>query len=664
MSRRFDSVLVANRGEIACRVIRTARAQGYRTIAVYSEADADAPHVQLADTAVLIGPAPVKDSYLDQHRILAAAERTGAGAVHPGYGFLSENAAFAGACAAAGLVFIGPAAAAIEAMGDKARAKRRMLDAGVPCIPGYQEEDQSDDRLIAAAKDIGPPLMVKAAAGGGGRGMRLVEDLEHLPAALASARSEAESAFGSGELILEKALIRPRHVEVQVFGDSHGNVIHLGERDCSVQRRHQKVVEEAPCPVMTPELREAMGQAAVNAAKSIDYVGAGTVEFLLDADGNFYFLEMNTRLQVEHPVTELVTGLDLVALQFDVAQGGGLPLDQQEVRLDGHAIEVRLYAEDSQNDFLPASGPALLWLPPRGEGVRVDHGLLPGQEVSPFYDPMVAKIIAVGPSREVARRRLLRALEDTALFGFETNREFLIEVLASDCFVDGGATTAFIAEQFPEGFRASTPTREHCVVAACLQYLEALDQSERYMVTPALELSGWSGHRGLSTHLRYALDGEPVDLRVRQAAPDLYRVAVGDEEHVVRWLSEGEEGTARIAVDGIQRNLAWCFPECGQVALQLAGRAVVFSNQLALTAAELAGAGSGSVTAPMHGNLMSLKVSVGDTVAEGDTLAVMEAMKMEHKLVAEVAGEVLAIHASAGDQVSAGAVLLEIGAPD
>jgi geranyl-CoA carboxylase alpha subunit len=657
---RFDSVLVANRGEIAVRVIRSARAQGYRTIAVFSEADADAPHVQLADQAVLIGPAPVKQSYLDMQRILDAAAKTGAQAIHPGYGFLSENAEFAKACEKAGLVFIGPTAEAIEIMGNKAASKRRMIDAGVPCIPGYQAEAQDDKTLVGAAADIGFPVMVKAAAGGGGRGMRLVGNAEELPEALGSARSEAENAFGSGELILEKAVIQPRHVEIQVFGDSHGNVIHLGERDCSVQRRHQKVVEEAPCPVMTAELRAAMGEAAANAARSIDYVGAGTVEFLLDADGNFYFLEMNTRLQVEHPVTEMVTGEDLVALQFEVAQGLPLPLEQDEVELTGHAIEVRLYAEDTVNDFLPASGPALLWQPPTGEGVRVDHGLLQGQEVSPFYDPMVAKIIAWGEDRHVARRRLLRALENTSLFGFETNREFLLAVLGNRCFAEGGATTAFIEEQFPQGFSRGPVTASHAVVAACLHYLEAMDASENHMVAPSLALSGWSGTRHVTGHFRYELDGEALDLYVSQLSPDLYAVRAGEDTHEVEWLSEGEEGLARISVDGVQMELAYSFPGRGEVAVQLGGQAAVLTNQLAFTRGDEAAGGSGSITAPMHGNVLDVMVAIGDKVGEGDGLAVMEAMKMEHRLTADIAGEVIAVHVAVGQQVAAGSVLLEI----
>ncbi len=664
MSSRFDSVLVANRGEIACRVIRSARNQGYRTVAVFSEADADAPHVRMADEAVLIGPAPVKESYLDPQRILDAAQRTGAQAIHPGYGFLSENADFARACSTAGLVFIGPSAEAIDAMGNKAESKRRMLTAGVPCIPGYQDRDQSDETLLAAARDIGAPIMVKAAAGGGGRGMRLVDKLEALPEALASARSEAENAFGSAELILEKAVLQPRHVEVQVFGDRFGNVIHLGERDCSVQRRHQKVVEEAPCPVMTPELRAAMGNAAVNAARSIDYLGAGTVEFLLDADNNFYFLEMNTRLQVEHPVTELVTGLDLVDLQLDIAQGKPLPMTQDEVNLSGHAIEVRLYAEDSQADFLPASGTARLWLPPTGEGLRVDHGLRTGQEVPPFYDPMVAKIIAWGPDREVARRRLAHALDRTVLLGFETNREFLLAVLRNHVFATGDATTAFIQEQFADGFRAPPPSIEHAVIAACLQHRFNLNASEQQMLAPLHALSGWSGALQLATPIRYELHEESADFHVRGRSDGCYLVDHDDLSHEVAWLHDDESGSARIAINGLQRNVAYCVAQRGEVTVQLDGLSATFTNQLVITGSDLDGAGSGIVTAPMHGNLMAVLVAVGDQVSEGEGLAVMEAMKMEHKLTAGISGTVTEIHAAGGDQVAAGTTLLVIEAAE
>jgi geranyl-CoA carboxylase alpha subunit len=661
--RQFDSILVANRGEIAVRVIRSARQQGYRAIAVYSEADAEAPHVLMADEAVLIGPAPVKDSYLDLQRILEAAHKTGARAIHPGYGFLSENAAFSRACAEAGIVFIGPSPEAIDIMGNKAASKRRMLEAGVPCIPGYQAEDQTDEALLAAAGEIGVPIMVKAAAGGGGRGMRLVETLVDMPSALQSARSEAENAFGSGELILEKAVIRPRHVEIQVFGDSHGNVIHLGERDCSVQRRHQKVVEESPCPVMTAELREAMGRAAVDAAKSIDYVGAGTVEFLLDGDGNFYFLEMNTRLQVEHPVTEMVTGQDLVALQFHVAQGYPLPIGQEAVSMAGHAIEVRLYAEDTANDFLPATGIAHVWHPPEGDGIRVDHGLLQGQEISPFYDPMIAKIIAWGEDRNVARRRLVRALETTCLFGLETNREFLIDVLQRKYFVDGEATTAFIADNYHGGSLAARPADDaQAIIGACLLYRAALAKSMRTAVSGLADLAGWSGPRELASHFRFGGE-EAVDLYVRETRPDTYEVTLGEQVHRLHWLQQTAD-SVRLTMDDVQQTVRYALLARGEVAVQVRGRAAVLTNQLAFTRGDEGSGGSGTILAPMHGNVLSISVAVGDRVEIGQGVAVMEAMKMEHRLSAQVAGEVIAVNAVAGDQVATGTVLLEIAADE
>ncbi len=663
--KHFDSILVANRGEIAVRVIRSAQQQGYRAIAVYSEGDAGAPHVLMADEAVLIGPAPVKDSYLDPARILEAARKTGARAIHPGYGFLSENADFSRACADAGIVFIGPTPEAIDIMGNKAASKRRMLEAEVPCIPGYQAEDQADNALLAAAAEIGAPIMVKAAAGGGGRGMRLVENMDEMPLALQSARSEAENAFGSGELILEKAVIRPRHVEIQVFGDSHGNVIHLGERDCSVQRRHQKVVEESPCPVMTPELREAMGQAAVNAAKSIDYVGAGTVEFLLDADGNFYFLEMNTRLQVEHPVTEMVTGQDLVAMQFHVAQGYPLPISQDEVVLTGHAIEVRLYAEDTSNDFLPATGTARVWHPPAGEGIRVDHGLLQGQEVLPFYDAMIAKIIAWGEDRDIARRRLVRALQTTCLFGLETNREFLIDVLGKEDFASGQATTAFIGENYSgDSLRRSSASEAQAAIGACLLYREAQSRSEGSAVSRLPELAGWSGPRELASHFRFDNEGgELIDVYVRETAADSYSVSIGETVHQLHWLEQSNDAV-RLSMDDVQQTIRYALWGRGEVAVQLRGAAVVLVNQLAFTRGDESAGGSGAVLAPMHGNVLNIAVAVGDRVEAGQDVAVMEAMKMEHRLSAQVAGEVVAVHASVGEQLATGTLVLEIAADE
>ena len=659
--KHFDSILVANRGEIAVRVIRSAQQQGYRAIAVYSEVDFDAPHVQMADEAVLIGPAAVKDSYLDGSRILEAARKTGAQAIHPGYGFLSENADFAGACQQAGVVFIGPAPEAIEIMGNKAASKRCMLAADVPCIPGYQDTDQSDETLIAAAQEIGSPIMVKAAAGGGGRGMRLVENLDDMVTALNSARSEAQNAFGSGELILEKAVIRPRHVEIQVFGDSHGNVIHLGERDCSVQRRHQKVVEESPCPVMTPALREVMGQAAVNAARSINYVGAGTVEFLLDADNNFYFLEMNTRLQVEHPVTEMVTGQDLVAMQFHVAQGYPLPLGQNEVSLTGHAMEVRLYAEDTASDFLPATGTAHVWQPPLGEGVRVDHGLLEGQEISPFYDPMLAKIVCWGEDREIARRRLVRALQNTCLFGVASNREFLISVLQKKAFANGQATTAFIGENYTaDDLQLPPPLTEHLLVGACVQYRASQAQSLQAANAINSRLLGFRNGNPVDAHFHYGSGDSAKNLVVRENEPGQYAISVNERSHCVLWLGGDAATEARLMIDNVEMTARYAMFGRGEVAVQINGVAHVLTNQLAFTRGDEAVTGSGIVSAPMHGCVQDIAVAVGDRVEAGQTLAVMEAMKMEHRLDAQVSGVVKAVHAAVGEQIAAGLVLLEI----
>ena len=657
---RFTSILVANRGEIACRVIRTAKAQGYRTVAVYSEADASAPHVQMADEAICIGPGPVNESYLVQDNILQAAKASGAGAIHPGYGFLSENAGFARACEEAGLSFIGPSPEAIHQMGNKAEAKRLMIAAGVPCVPGYEGEDQSDEVMLAEGARIGPPLMVKASAGGGGRGMRLVHDIKELANAIKLARAEAESAFGSGELILEKAIIRPRHVELQVFADSHGNTVHLGERDCSVQRRHQKVVEEAPCPVMTESLRAEMGAAAVAAAKSIAYRGAGTVEFLLDESGKFYFLEMNTRLQVEHPVTELITGRDLVALQLQVAQGEPLGFSQEDVTLEGHAIEVRLYTEDPAQDFLPTSGPVDLWSPPAGAGVRVDSGIASGQDISPFYDPMVAKIIASGPSREIARLRLIEALQETVLFGPRHNRDFLVACLQKECFAKGEATTAFIAEQFAEGEIASpAPGFVDSAVAAVIEL--SLDHRAVYnsSVLVAEQLRDWSNASPLISRKRYQHGEVLHDLAVTPLGSGRYQVFDASESCIVDLLSVASS-TAHIRIDGVQHSARFHTPEPGKLYLSIDGRAAEYRDLIRLDGAQQQTSGGGRVSAPMHGLLLEVRAAPGDTVTEGQTLAILEAMKMHYEIVAEASGTVLEVMAQAGLQVAADDVLMEI----
>jgi len=608
----FASVLVANRGEIACRVIRTARAMGFRTVAVYSDADRDAPHVRQADAAARLGPAPVGESYLSIPALLDAARRTGAEAVHPGYGFLSENAGFAQACADAGLVFVGPPPAAIAAMGDKRQAKLLMEKAGVPVVPGYSGDDQAEARLVEEAARIGYPLMVKASAGGGGRGIRLVEAAGALKAALLAARGEAESAFGSGDLILERALAGARHVEVQVFADAHGGCIHLGERDCSLQRRRQKVIEESPSPAVSPALRRRMGEAAVAAAKAVGYVGAGTVEFLLAADGHFHFLEMNTRLQVEHPVTEAVTGLDLVAWQLRVAAGEPLPLEQDDVRFRGHAIEARLYAEDPAQGFLPQTGRVLRWRTP--ERVRVDAGIAEGQEVTPFYDPMLAKAIAHGATREDARRNLIAALERTALLGVRTNKAFLVQLLRDPVFAAGGATTAYMPDASPD---APDP-RLSALAAALLARAGAWRSAGA--TTRRLTLGETAHEVGAES-----VDGVP--LRILEAA----------------------DGRIRFERDGVQGWAEAAWDDEGGLWLAADGATARFEEAKPRARARDARS-DGRIVAPMAGRIVSV-AEAGAAVARGEVVIVLEAMKMQHEIKAAAAGRLAEVRVAAGEQV-------------
>ncbi|WP_430427290.1 acetyl-CoA carboxylase biotin carboxylase subunit [Parasphingorhabdus sp.] len=654
--KKINTLLIANRGEIACRVMRTAKALGIRTVAVYSDADAHAPHVKMADDAVHIGPAPVNESYLVIDKIIQAAKDTGADAIHPGYGFLSENAAFSQACEDNNIIFVGPPEKAIDVMGDKARSKRAMIAAGVPCVPGYQDDDQSDGTLIAEATKIGVPLMVKAAAGGGGRGMRLVHDLDEVPNAIKLARSEAENAFGNGELILEKAIIKPRHVEIQVFADRHGNTIHLGERDCSVQRRHQKVIEEAPCPVMTPELRAQMGHAAVEAAKAVDYVGAGTVEFLLDQSGAFYFLEMNTRLQVEHPVTEEITGLDLVALQLKVASGDFLGLEQSDVTLSGHAMEVRLYAEDPAEDFLPSTGHIDLWKP--SDWSRVDSGIESGGEVSPFYDSMVAKIITHGTTRDEARRRMIKALSETALFGPKTNRDFLIDALDKPDFAGGHATTAFIAENYgDDGVDLGPHAFSSYAIAAVIHHKLRQRSAHRLALNVNPEMLDWSSTGALETVVQYA-DGEDAQtIHVHVDKPGRYRVTSGEEAVSVELVAIAED-RAKLKVDGRTIPVIY-FDDHRTLHLALPQRSLTVTDLTGVSALEDIG-GGGTVVAPMHGQLLEILVAQGAHVSKGDKLAVLEAMKMQHEILAEIDGTVETIAASAGTQIAADDLIMEI----
>jgi geranyl-CoA carboxylase alpha subunit len=648
----FHKILVANRGEIAVRVMRTARSLGYRTVAVYSEADTDALHVRVADEAVCVGPGAVAESYLRSDRILEAAELTGADAIHPGYGFLSENSEFAAACETAGIVFIGPPRAAIELMGSKRLSKIAMLEAGVPCIPGYQGEEQDDAVLLEKASEVGFPLMVKASAGGGGRGLRLVYEPSDLAAQIKTARSEAQNAFGSGELILERALSESRHIEIQVFADHHGNAVYLGERDCSIQRRHQKVVEEAPSPFVDPILREQMGTAAVNAARACDYRGAGTVEFLVDSEKNFYFLEMNTRLQVEHPVTELITGQDLVAWQIRVAAGECLPLNQEQIQLHGHAIEVRLYAEDPRNEFLPQTGRIAAWEYPERDGIRVDHGIASGQSVSPFYDPMLAKVIAWGEDRSDACRKLSSAVQDTLLLGVNNNKLFLQNILRHEVFAAGGATTAFIEQHFQDDVSVSQkqPNAETQALAAVVYY-SAESRPEQ----------GWHNPTAASYHYRLKFAGEQLDVRLL-SDDARFTVTVGDETVDIELLSiEANRSTA--ILNGVRSSQRFAL-EGDTLYLDAGSGHFQFDNVTHAPAATAVGAGSGQVKASMDGAIIDVLVAEGDSVEQGQTLVILEAMKMEHQLKAGISGTVESISTAVGDQVKSRQVLVSISEPD
>jgi len=645
----FEKILIANRGEIATRIVRTARAMGYRTVAVYSEADHEMPHVAFADEAVPIGPSPALESYLASERIIDAAKRTGADAVHPGYGFLSENAEFAEACASAKLVFIGPPPGAIRLMGNKAQAKRRMIDAGVPCVPGYQGKDQSDEALANEAARIGFPVMIKAAAGGGGKGMRLVAEESTFPEALRGARSEASKAFGSDELILERSIVGARHVEVQVFGDGRGNIIHLGERDCSIQRRHQKLIEESPCPVLSTEMRDGLCKSAIAASRAIGYSSAGTIEFLLAPDGKFYFLEMNTRLQVEHPVTEMVTGLDLVEWQLRIAAGESLPLLQEKVRFSGHSIEARLCAEDPERDFLPGSGKLIAWIPANGSGVRVDHGIASGVSVSSYYDSMLAKIVAHGANREQARRRLVAALKETVVLGISTNRAFLIECLSHSAFIDGKIDTEFIEKKFSTR-KARKPGAYMIALAAVL-----ISGRAQFEISPMLR--NWHSSGVSATFVLIGCGEERIAAEIFPHLGRAYTVKWANESHDIeiraedgarlRFLFAGVEQTAKFAWDG------------GVLHLSVDGRTGVFED-IQITASAATVGGGDAAIAPMAGLISAVRVKPGEKVGKGQCLIVLEAMKMEHEVAAPRNGTVAAVLVQPGEQVTTRKRLVEL----
>ncbi|MEU4350874.1 acetyl/propionyl/methylcrotonyl-CoA carboxylase subunit alpha [Streptomyces sp. NPDC023838] len=640
----FDTVLVANRGEIAVRVIRTLRALGVRSVAVFSDADADARHVREADTAVRIGPAAASESYLSIDRLLEAAAKSGAQAVHPGYGFLAENAAFARACAEAGLVFIGPPADAISLMGDKIRAKETVKAAGVPVVPGSSGSGLTDGQLADAAREIGMPVLLKPSAGGGGKGMRLVRDEAALADEIAAARREARASFGDDTLLVERWIDRPRHIEIQVLADGHGNVVHLGERECSLQRRHQKIIEEAPSVLLDERTRAAMGEAAVQAARSCGYAGAGTVEFIVPGNdpSSYYFMEMNTRLQVEHPVTELITGLDLVEWQVRVAAGEELPYGQEDITLTGHAIEARICAEDPSRGFLPSGGTVLALREPQGDGVRTDSGLSEGTEVGSLYDPMLSKVIAYGPDRATALRKLRAALADTVTLGVPTNAGFLRRLLAHPDVVAGDLDTGLV-EREADGLVPDGVPQEVYAAAALVRQEGLRPAPTGAWLDPFAVPSGWR------------LGGEPAPLAFPFRVPGLEPVT-----HVVRGEALGRVSPGHVSVelDGLTHTFTTVpSPEGTWLGRDGDSWHVLDHDPVAASLTGAARGGVDTLAAPMPGTVTVVKVAVGDEVEAGQSLLVVEAMKMEHVISAPHAGTVTELDVSPGSTVAMDQVL-------
>ncbi|MGZ5265917.1 MAG: acetyl-CoA carboxylase biotin carboxylase subunit [Caldimonas sp.] len=662
----FSKILIANRGEIACRVIKTARLMGIGTVAVYSDADAGARHVRLADEAVHIGPSPARESYLVGARIVAAARATGAEAIHPGYGFLSENDGFAEACAQAGIVFIGPPPAAIRAMGSKAAAKTLMERAGVPLTPGYHGDDQDPALLAREAARIGFPVLIKASAGGGGKGMRRVDAAADFDAALASCRREAKSAFGDDHVLVEQYVLKPRHIEIQVFADSFGDCVHLFERDCSVQRRHQKVLEEAPAPGMTAERRAAMGRAAVEAAKAVGYVGAGTVEFIAHPDGHFYFMEMNTRLQVEHPVTEMITGLDLVEWQLRVAAGERLPKGQAELAITGHAIEARIYAEDAERGFLPSTGKLVHLAPPHASAhVRVDTGVEEGDSITPFYDPMIAKLIVHDSDRAAALARMREALAHYRIVGVANNVEFLGRLIATPSFAKADLDTALIEREHAALFAPAVEPPDDVWLVAALAEVErgarALDRAAAKSGEPQ---SPWALHDGwrlngrAARRLGFRGEAEVCEVDATALPGGGWELSIGGVAVVASATLHGDGpitatlGGRRVAATVVAQG------ERRHVFLAGRGHALSFVDPLGIAGAEHEEEGTGLVS-PMPGKVIALLVKPGATVDKGAPLLVLEAMKMEHTISAPHAGKVKSFRFAAGEQVDEGVELVE-----
>ncbi len=641
----MNTILIASRGEIAVRIMRTCRRLGFSPVAVFSDADADAPHVRLADQAVRIGPPEAARSYLNIDAILDAAEQTGADAVHPGYGFLSEQSAFARRILDAGLTWIGPPPSAMEIMGNKTAARNSLADTSVPVVPGTSLSGLSDAACEEAAARLGYPVMIKAAAGGGGRGMRLVADAHQLLQALHAARSESARAFGSDELLLEKALVRPRHVEIQIFADRHGQVVYLGERDCSVQRRHQKVIEESPAPGVSDTLRQAMGQAAVAAARAVGYEGAGTVEFLLTDDGEFWFIEMNTRLQVEHPVTEMVTGFDLVEWQLRIADGAPLPVSQEQITLQGHAVEARLYAESPEQDFRPDTGRVLFWSSGADGAIRIDHALETGQEITPHYDAMLAKFIAHGDTRNDALRQIRRALNHTVVLGLRTNRTFLLDTLQHPVFQQGQATTEFIREHWNP---TDSPPPLLTALAAAVFVCAPCQNISR-------ELQGWSTRPSV---LSFDPENRNRTITVQQTGQTL-QISGPELQETVIVLSCSDH-RLDFERSGVRSQAWFAFDRDGTAWIQYEKYSACFRNHLADPAGRRTDCRDGRVMAPMPGSVLSVHVSTGTPVDPGQPLLVLEAMKMEQTIEAPVAGTIADVCVEPGSQVTPGQLLIDI----
>lgn len=664
----FTTLLIANRGEIACRVAATARRLGIKTIAVYSDADADSKHVAACDVAVRLGPAPASESYLKADEILRVALEHGAQAIHPGYGFLSENEAFAQACAKAGICFVGPPASAIAAMGSKSAAKTLMEKAGVPLVPGYHGEEQAPEFLQRQADTMGYPVLIKASAGGGGKGMRIVTQSKDFIAALASCKREAIASFGDDKVLIERYLQKPRHIEIQVFSDTHNQHVYLFERDCSVQRRHQKVIEEAPAPGMTDARRQEMGEAAIAAARAVHYVGAGTVEFIAEPDGRFYFMEMNTRLQVEHPVTEMVTGIDLVEWQLRVAAGERLPKTQHELQRCGHSIEARIYAENADKDFLPSIGRLVHLEFPEHDAfvnadVRVDGGVRAGDTISPYYDPMIAKLIVRGADREQARARMLRALAATQIVGVHTNVAFLSRLMSDAAFAEADLDTGLIERRRETLLPASQPATREALLLACAAVLEQEKAGSTPTTDPWAERCGWRIDGRYQRTLSFE-DNESVQSVVIGVVEGVTSLAVDGQSAAVEMSSKtgGADGALRITLLMRGSRVSGTVVRQGarfDVFVLGRGETLTLKDPLA-SAGQTEADHAGSLTAPMPGKIIAIEVKAGEKVKRGQALLVMEAMKMEHTIVAGVAGVVENIYFSVGEQVAEGAVLINL----